>query len=214
MSAHAAIRAGRDLLGPDLTSLPTLAQQLSTLDAAKAGGADDYALAWLEISDANGGGATLLWRGDEPEDHPGDIMTGVVMDEQEAERFLRRDALNSHSSGVPGFAEKLQAELIRRGRYTDNRKTDPDHVAEVMAEFLATGGALMVNPQGKLELGGDAARMYSSRVGAEAGERARSAGKALIVLLRRWRARDLVTAVVRDEGTMLENGWTVLEASA
>lgn len=100
--------------------LPTLAEQLDGLDAARdRGDLPGYAKAWLAHSDENGAAAYVHWRRD------GEGSWGVIlsfdMNALTGNGRMRHEALNEHAEGVEGFREALIDHLIAVGRILDNR---------------------------------------------------------------------------------------------
>jgi hypothetical protein len=215
MSAIDIIAPSDDLLGPDLNTVPSLEDQIARLDAVAAtGDADDYALAWMRVSDQNGGCPVAFWDSDDADDKPAHLMTGVHFDSQEEERHRRWKALHEHQQGVDGFKPALERLLVRLGRYSDNRKTRPTELKAAVRALIATGGRLMLPPDGTrrarepVEFSVDMKRWGR----ASWSEVDAVAGKAMSRLTYRWRAQVLLERIVRKLGDETPNGWFVLEA--
>ena len=201
-----------EIAGLDLTNAPSLASQLDRLDQARGGDVDEYAAAWLDVSDENGECPWLNWHIDDSADAVGSISRGIACDAQERQRRLRFDAMDDHCFGVEGFRAALRSELRRRGRFIDNRRASAIEVKAVVRAFIATGGKLLIAPQtsrrsGELiEVHPDDKR-YARRSWSELDE---VAAMATVRIARRWRARPLLTRIIRKLGTA-ENGWFVLK---
>lgn len=203
----------RDLYGPDLTTLPTLSEQLAVLDAAaEINDAEGYAEVWLTISDANGGGAFAVWWNDDPVDAPARLMVGVSCDEQEEQRRERWQALRDHHDRVDGYREEMERLLVRLGRYTDNRKTSRREIFAVVRAFLATDGEILINPK---PLGGRDAiepKPDTNRfVKGDWTEGHAVAARAMFRLVQRYRARPTVERIARRLGVITGSGWFVLK---
>ena len=211
MNAISSIAGRQDLLGPDLGTAPTLAEQLNRLDEAAELGEYEYTVTWLAVSDRNGGGTTALWLNDDHPEAPARIMSGYCFDSQEARRRLRWEALNDHHAGRENFTTILERELLARGRFCDNRHAPRQEVFAVIRAFLATGGRLLLRVEsGKLETAGDMGRLFKSY--SDDGDLSPEwcAGRAMERMLRRWRARPTILRVVRALGKPV-NGFLVLE---
>lgn len=207
----------RDILGPDLSKLPSLEQQLAMLDEVKVSGdVRDYVAMWLAVSDQNGGAASAYWWNDDHPELRAQILTGVHCDEQEAERRARYEALHNHRSDVEGWAQAIEAELVRRGRFIDNRRAPLKEVAAVVRAFVATGGRLMLPPIGEVPKGNRTrveAQYNSARLLTSDWTPAEStAAAAMLRILRRWRAQPALDRIVRRLGARTPNGWIVLGA--
>lgn len=201
------------LTGPDLDVGQTLADQLRDLDAALAGGfLENYVLEWLSKSDANGGYATAFWDSHAPSDAPADFMVGILCDGQERERRRRWQALHDHHQDVAGFREEMERELIRRRRFSDNRRTSAIELKAIVRAFIATGGRLLIAPPGAAgwpatEASADTARfLYGTWTEAD-----QIATRAMFRLLRRWRAQPILRGIVLRLGQRTDNGWVTLE---
>lgn len=216
VSVLALASAERRLLGPDLAELGEWPLYVEILDAARDGGDfEEYASVWLAISDLHGGGASVLWMNDDDADHPGRAMSGFHTDQLADERRRRWEALADHHEGVEGFDDEIRRQLVRLGRFADNRKTSLLGIKAVIRAFLATGGRLLIapesarNPREPVEVSPDANRFAKG----DWSEADAVSTRAMFRLARRWRAQPKIERLVRSLGTPTGNGWIVLEGS-
>jgi hypothetical protein len=208
----------RELFGPDLDILPTLADQIAALNRVKAtGDVEEYVVTWIMISDQNGGGAFAMWGNDDHPEADAELKTYIACDTQEEARRERWQALHDHHETVEGFGIMMERELLRCGRFVDNRRAPLKEVKAVVRAFLATNGRLLLLPDG-------AARRQRCRVEASYDtfrflgngwtEIDGCAATAITRMLRRWRAQSSLERIIRTLGTPAPNGWTILGAKA
>lgn len=203
-----------ELNGPDLDALAPWDEFVAMLDASRnAGDLEKYVTVWLWVSDVNGTAPFLMWRpGDDAEDR-GSVYTGVACDRLEKERRRRRDDLDEHSKTVDGFDMEVRRELHRRYRYTDNRKSPHREIFAVVRAFMATGGRLLIAPEGTrrrrepVESGGDLKLLAAEDWAGPA----TAAAKAMERLIQRWHVQPIIERIVRRIGKRTDNGWIVLE---
>ena len=205
----------RELWGPDLDALPSLADQIKILDAAASfDDLDQYVLVWLSISDQNGGGASAFWGNNDAADAPAQLTAGVICDRQEGERRARWKALRDHHEAVQGFRPAMQRELVRQGRFVDNRKIGLVEIKAVVRAFLATGGRLLIAPESSRRRSEPIEAMPDTKRFAHGpwSDADAVAAVAMFRIAQRWRARAALDRIVRTLGTT-ENGWIVLEGA-
>lgn len=203
-----------ELWGPDLDALPTLADQIATLDAAASEDVEHYVSVWLSISDQNGGGASAFWGNDDAADAPAQLTAGVLCDRQEGERRMRWKALRDHHAGIEGFRPAMQRELVRQGRFVDNRKVGLVEIKAVVRAFLGTGGRLLIAPKATRRRAEPIEAMPDTKRFAHGpwSDADAVAAVAMFRIAQRWRARIALTRIVRTLGAT-ENGWIVLEGA-
>lgn len=203
----------RELFGPDLDLLPSLDQQIAALDRVKStGDVEEYVIAWLAISDENGGGTCANWWNDDAPDADADMRSFVACDSQEAERRARWEALHAYHETVDGFRPAMQRELLRRGRFVDNRRASLKEVKAVVRAFIATGGRLLMPPISVPTAPNrpiEASFNTRAFLRGEWSDAEMCAANAMVRLLRRWRARPKIERILRTLGNS-QNGWIVL----
>jgi hypothetical protein len=201
-----------DLLGPDLSLLPALADQIAELDRVKAGDdVDEYVITWLAISDLNGGGGSAFWGNDDHPEARAQLQTGVHCDSQEHARRERWQALRDHSLQVDGFRIAMERELLRRWRYCDNRRAPWWEIKAVVRAFMATNGRLLLPPDPRRR--GQPVELSFDTRGLLKGawtDADMCAAKAMNRMLQRHRAHSKILRIVKALGTKTDNGWIVL----
>jgi hypothetical protein len=201
-----------ELNGPDLAELGPWADYAQLLDTVKASGdLDAYVETWIHISDAHGGSAQHHWDNDDAADAPGHTISGYGCDAYEAERRVRWNAMHDHHADASGFREKLARELVRRGRFNDNRRATSREIIAVVRAFVATGGELLIDPNPLTERCRIDAKPETNRfVKGDWSEADTVAARAMFRLLQRWRAKPVIERLVRALGATTANNWIVL----
>lgn len=205
----------REVWGADLDAVPSLANQIMLLDASRASDdVEQYVLVWLSISDQNGGGASAFWGNNDAADAPAQLTAGVICDRQEGERRERWKALRDHHKTVEGFRPAMQRELVRQGRFVDNRKIGLLEIKAVVRAFIGTGGRLLIAPESSRRRGEPIEAVPDTKRFAQGpwSDVDAVAAIAMFRIAQRWRAHSALKRIVRKLGAT-ENGWLILEGA-
>ncbi|MCP3730649.1 hypothetical protein M9978_09435 [Sphingomonas sp. MG17] len=188
---------------PDLSSGRTLEHALDALDRVALMRPDTYAAEWFaEVRDigcsamveVNAHGRRALY-------------SSVPADSQDRERSRRVRALMDHMDDSIMRAG-VMAYLEREGAISDNRAADPRETTAATRAFIQAGFRLMIDPQGRLEIGG-MTRRWAKASPNVAGE-LEEAGRRFMRVAGRWRNHRHIHRIVKTLGNRTSNGWLVL----
>lgn len=200
-------RNGQRLWAVDLRTAPSLTEQLAQLDYVRDTAPHDYPDIWHTLLDSFGGYASVTYMRDGQQQ----LSVGYATDAQEDERRARKNAFVAHFHAIDGGYEAIAAYLEQRGHVSDNRPVSPVELKRAVRAFLGHGGKIMLNPKMEIDNAFPLDRVLNLGADPKWCDGAAHAYNNFVKLSRRWRARALLTRIVRSLGFRLANGWVVLE---